>query len=127
MFPQNTSTGKQKGTRAMFILTCNPSRTVVSAEGELVETDKVKLPNGSFALGESVEQYREDRISHTADRARLPGCDKVGCQKALFKGHYIALQQGLRLMNVSALTTKGDAQKCARSAQLSVLQTFPFR
>jgi len=61
----------------MFTVTCNPSLTVDSTKGELVETDKVKLPNGSFALSEPVEQYREKRMSHTANRARLPGCDTV--------------------------------------------------
>jgi len=36
----------------MFTMKCNRSLTVVSVKGELVETDKVKLPNGNCALGE---------------------------------------------------------------------------
>jgi hypothetical protein len=91
MFPQNASPEKQRGTRARFTLTCNPSLTAVSAKGELVETDKLKLPNGYFALGEPVEQYREDRISQTADRARLLGWDTIWCRKALVKIHYTTL------------------------------------
>jgi len=68
----------------MFDLTCNPSLTVLSAKGELVETDKVKLPNGSFALGRTGRTIsRGQDITHRRQGQNFLAATQFGVGKHL--------------------------------------------
>jgi len=75
-----------------------------------VDTDRLKLPIRNLAQGELVGPYREERISHTADRSRLTECNTICCGKALVVGQLTANVQGLRLINVQTAATKRDSQ-----------------
>jgi hypothetical protein len=65
-------------------------------------------------------------MSHTAERAKLPGCDTIYSLKALDISHCTAVLQVLQLMKVPNWATDRDAQTCAASGSCPSYQHLPL-
>ena len=84
-FPKTPLQRSRVGLMQCLLSRVTPALQWSVPKGELVESDKVKFPNGSFALVEPVERCWEERISHTTNRANILVATQFLVGKHLFR------------------------------------------